>query len=82
MTIGGGFRGGLYLHTASNMDGRLVQPVEGYFGSFLPMIREFVLTAQGQKKADIDPVYTLGEPLIMWAIYRSMKNKAWTKVTI
>eukprot|EP00118_Oscarella_pearsei_P010884 m.69329 g.69329 ORF g.69329 m.69329 type:complete len:347 (+) comp35598_c0_seq2:84-1124(+) len=80
LTISGGFHGKLTLYNSEHPSGEQVQPVQGYFASFPPMIKEFVLSAEGLKEPDVDASYTMGEPLIMWAIYKSMENKCWNKV--
>jgi hypothetical protein len=41
---------------------------------------EFVQCALGEKSPDVSPEYAVGEPLIMWAIYRSLSSKRWETV--
>lgn len=80
ITIGGGFEGGLTLYNDSFPNGRALEPVQGYFASFAPTMMEFVQCALGEKSPDVSPEYAVGEPLIMWAIYRSLSSKRWETV--
>ena len=61
-------------------DGKAFEPVHGYFASFPFTMMEFVQCVLGEKVPDVSPEYAVGEPMIMWAIYRSLSSKKWEAV--
>ncbi|XP_062514133.1 dTDP-3,4-didehydro-2,6-dideoxy-alpha-D-glucose 3-reductase-like [Corticium candelabrum] len=80
ITIGGTFKGGLTLYNDEFPDGKAFEPVHGYFASFPFTMMEFVQCVLGEKVPDVSPEYAVGEPMIMWAIYRSLSSKKWEAV--